>query len=270
MGKEKEKDPAFLFYSKDWLEGTAEMTPEEKGVYIDLLAHQHQKGSLPIESKRLAKLVGLGEIEFLRIWADLSTKFLPNGTGRLVNRKLTEVTAERKEKGWRNTIIGTFAEVVWYSHVSRQMSEKAKKTFNVDDFISCDSRKLTECSTEWYNKRLKSIEDEDANEDGTEDKDYLESRYSKVSNGGYGPMSLVGGMMDIWVKKFPAYTPQKENDGYALRAIATFIFDNAGISNGFGDTNNEIKALNTFQTIADQVSKEPFWVNKPLKRISNN
>ena len=69
-------NPAFLWYSKDWLEGTMEMMPDEKGVYADLLSHQHQKGSLPNDTRRLAKMAGLNEKDFLKIWKEISKKFV--------------------------------------------------------------------------------------------------------------------------------------------------------------------------------------------------
>ena len=40
------KDPAFLFYSQDFLTGTYTMTDEQVGKYIRLLCLQHQKGHL--------------------------------------------------------------------------------------------------------------------------------------------------------------------------------------------------------------------------------
>ena len=40
------KDPAFLFYSSDFLTGTMLMTDEQVGKYIRLLCLQHQKGHL--------------------------------------------------------------------------------------------------------------------------------------------------------------------------------------------------------------------------------
>jgi len=40
------KDPAFLFYSSDFLTGTMTMTDEQVGKYIRLLCLQHQKGIL--------------------------------------------------------------------------------------------------------------------------------------------------------------------------------------------------------------------------------
>ena len=40
------KDPAFLFYYQDFLVGTEFMTPEEVGIYIRILCHMADKGSL--------------------------------------------------------------------------------------------------------------------------------------------------------------------------------------------------------------------------------
>jgi len=65
------KDPAFLFYPKDWLSGTAEYMPDEKGVYIDLLCHQHQKGSLPSDTERLARIILAIEDEYQRFLSKL-------------------------------------------------------------------------------------------------------------------------------------------------------------------------------------------------------
>lgn len=165
------KDPAFLFYSKDWLEGTAEMTSEEKGVYVDLLAHQHQKGSLPPETKKLAKLSGLSEPDFLIIWAELSSKFIANATGRLVNRKLNGIVSERLDKGWRNKIIGTLGSIIKYSGLSKEIANEVKQTFKVDDFLACAEENLSERLSEWYDKRLKVIVN--ANEDAIGFKDGL-------------------------------------------------------------------------------------------------
>ncbi len=47
------KDPAFLFYSSDFLTGVQDLTMEERGQYITLLCVQHQKGRL---SDKLIKL----------------------------------------------------------------------------------------------------------------------------------------------------------------------------------------------------------------------
>ena len=40
------KDPAFLFYSSDFLTGTMFLSDEQTGRFIKLLCVQHQKGRL--------------------------------------------------------------------------------------------------------------------------------------------------------------------------------------------------------------------------------
>lgn len=177
------KDPAFLFYSKDWLEGTAEMTSEEKGVYVDLLAHQHQKGSLPTETKKLAKLAGLSESEFLKVWSELSSKFVANASGRLVNRKLNGIVSERLDKGWRNTIIGTLGAIVRYAvqkdRKDSAVAEKVKKSFKVDDFLACPEQNLSERISEWFSERYIKCYESIANANNSiSNKDE-----NKVSNG---------------------------------------------------------------------------------------
>ena len=47
------KDPAFLFYSTSFYEGTRTMLPEERACYIDLLIYQHQHGFIPDDVRRL-------------------------------------------------------------------------------------------------------------------------------------------------------------------------------------------------------------------------
>jgi hypothetical protein len=82
--------------------------------------------------------------------------------------------------------------------------------------------------------------------------------------------TLTGQMIDVWVQVFPTYTKDPERDLPALRSIADFIFEQGGAKNGYGNSDCEIKCLNTFQLIADQVNRENFWVNKPLKSISSH
>jgi uncharacterized protein YdaU (DUF1376 family) len=148
------KDPAFLFYSEKWLQGTASLMPEEKGVYIDLLCHQHQDGSLPNDTRRLARMAGLSEAEFLPIWSTVREKFRLTDDNRWVNRKLTEVVTERLTKGLTNKIIGSFAAVVRLAKTDEETKQKIKQEFNWEDFKEIPTESLTERLTEWFNERL--------------------------------------------------------------------------------------------------------------------
>ncbi len=169
------KDPAFLFYSKDWLEGTAEMLPDEKGVYIDLLCHQHQKGSLPFDTKRLARLVGLTENEFDKVWETVKHKFNQEGD-RLVNRKLDQIATERQEKGDRNRIIGTFAAVIRLNKSSEIVKQKVKKAFNYENFIQTPTNILTERLTEWITTAIEDIDIDAIENENKEEKESVREK----------------------------------------------------------------------------------------------
>lgn len=162
------KDPAFLMYSKDWIEGTAELSIEAKGVYIDLLCYQHQKKNLPIDLKILARLVRLSEKEFKPIWEEIKDKFeLKND--RFENAKLSSVSTERADKGKKNTIIGIFSGLLRKSKLSKKDYALIRRDFNVDMFMKYNSERISERISEWYIKRLKSIENANANANEDED-----------------------------------------------------------------------------------------------------
>lgn len=271
-----EKDPAFLFYSKDWLEGTAEMTPDEKGVYIDLLAHQHQKGSLPADTKRLAKMVGLSEDEFLQKWSLLKNKF--NRTDdRLVNRKLSKITTERSSKSHTNRITGKFATLIRsVKHLPNDNVETLKKEFKITDYDHLPTELATERLTEWFYKRLQCIGDANANEDGIGNANTTakkNEKYEKLFDGlpPNQDQSIIGQMWGVWKTTFPKYTADKESDFEGLGKIFSFMCrQNGSKSHDPTDVDFQIKFLNTFQVLADEVAKESFWINKPLKSIANN
>ena len=94
MAKKKQpgKDPSFLFYSQDWFMGTISMTQTQKGCFIDLLAIQHQNGSLDIAI--VNKICG-GICEDIDV---VLTKFKKTADGKFYyNAKLRNVMAERAD-----------------------------------------------------------------------------------------------------------------------------------------------------------------------------
>lgn len=80
------KDPAFLFYSSDFLAGVTDLTMEERGQYITLLCLQHQKGHLSEKTTRLA--VGSVSVDVLQ-------KFKTDAAGLLYNERLEEEINKR-------------------------------------------------------------------------------------------------------------------------------------------------------------------------------
>lgn len=82
------KDPAFLFYSQDFLVGTMAMPFEERGRYITILCYMHQNGRLNEETIKL--LVGS--------FSDmLRAKFIQDENGLFYNKRL-EIEAEKRTK----------------------------------------------------------------------------------------------------------------------------------------------------------------------------
>lgn len=174
------------------------MEAAEKGVYIDLLAHQHQKGFVPTEEKRLAKLCGMAVEQFLPLWSHVKQKFEVVAPGKLINKKLVNVVDDRKETAHKNKIIGAFAVLIRKSKLSAEQKEKIKKEFRVDDYLPFSTEVATERLTEWYNRRLPFLTITDTNTNTITNKDI----------GGVGefvpvPDTVVGGMFGLWKMTFP-------------------------------------------------------------------
>lgn len=146
-----QKDPAFLFYSKDWLTGTSDMMPDEKGVYIDLLANQHQHGSLPTDTQRLARMVALPHDEFLRIWETVSTNFIQMDN-RMVNLKLKHLTEERYLGAKKKRISGAFASYLRGKNLPKDAHSAIKREFSVDYFLEFTDDAIMEEVSFWCTK----------------------------------------------------------------------------------------------------------------------
>lgn len=107
------KDPAFLFYSSDFLAGTMLMTNEDVGKYIRLLCLQHQKGHLK-EKEMLSICEEYNE--------DIFNKFEKDNEGNYYNKRLEYEANKRKA----------------YSE-SRRNNRKKKETYEEDMKNICNS-----------------------------------------------------------------------------------------------------------------------------------
>lgn len=116
------KDPAFLFYSKDFYEGTRMMLPEERACYIDLLIYQHQNGIIPKDLKRV--LMYCNGINEATLEATLEAKFKQTENGWL-NDKLEKVKKEREDFSNKQSVNGTVG----------QFWKKAKGILDIKDYI---------------------------------------------------------------------------------------------------------------------------------------
>lgn len=141
------KDPAFLFYSKDFYEGTRMMLPEERACYIDLLIYQHQNGYIPDEPKRLTMYCsGVSEAT---LQATLEAKFKRCSKG-WYNEKLILTIEQRENYKTTQSDNGKYGQIV--KKIKAILGEKdtqkllftfASKAETIDFFSSLEISKDT-------------------------------------------------------------------------------------------------------------------------------
>ena len=91
------RDPAFLFYSADFIVGTLEMSMEERGQYITLICLQHQKGHLSLET--MERMVGkIGETVLEKFQQDAEGKYFNSRTEEEIEKR-TRFVAARQANG---------------------------------------------------------------------------------------------------------------------------------------------------------------------------
>lgn len=117
------KDPAFLFYGKDFYEGTRTMLPEERACLIDLLIYQHQNGGyIPNDLKRIS--LYCSGIDEAILTATLQAKFKLGDNG-WYSERLQELTKERKEYAEKQSINGKVGQ--FYKQSAKKLSPKEIK-----------------------------------------------------------------------------------------------------------------------------------------------
>lgn len=81
------KDPAVLFYTSDFLSGTAYFSMEQRGQYITLLCEQHQNGNAP--EHHLIAICG-------SLDSPVAKKFIKDSDGTYYNEKMKQESDRRK------------------------------------------------------------------------------------------------------------------------------------------------------------------------------
>lgn len=125
-------DPAFLFYSKDFLTGVSDLTMEERGQYITLLALQHQKGHLTTKAIK---------ITVPNISEDVLSKFSIDDEGKYFNERLELEANKRAEH-------------------SRKQKERALKGWEKRKNQSCDNTTANAAALPLVNVNGNVIENE--------------------------------------------------------------------------------------------------------------
>ncbi len=220
------KDPAFLFYSQDFLTGVQDLTMEERGQYITLLCLHHQKGRL---TKKVIQLSCHGNAT-----ADVMAKFRQDESGLFFNERLEEEVLKRKK------------------HCEKQ-SDRAKEG--------------------WKNRKndatayATAMPLEDENENVNENVIEKENKEFGKSENLFEGKEIVPTLCRIWYNKFISYAKDQDQDFKAVGEILKFMVRQHAITD-LNAARSQIEA--TFTQVADFVSKDNFWKNKPLKTIAKN
>jgi uncharacterized protein YdaU (DUF1376 family) len=136
------KDPAFLFYTSDFLTGTMFMTHEQVGKYIRLLCSQHQHGGI-IDKATFNSMVGEDTL--------LKSKFVESENG-FYNIRLME------EMGIRNQKSNNLSKAALDTWEKRKNTIAPKNDTIVLQSYNNSNKKVSK-------KRTKVIRPEDVNED---------------------------------------------------------------------------------------------------------
>jgi hypothetical protein len=120
-----------------------------------------------------------------------------------------------------------------------------------------------------FQKGFKTLQEKDKDKEEEKAKEKEPEKDFGKSENLLDEKYIIPQMWDVWKTSFPKYTADKENDYPALGKMLHFMMDQPH-NHDPTDGNVQIKILNSFQLIADEVKKDTFWVNKPLKSIANN
>ncbi|GLB52995.1 hypothetical protein NBRC110019_20350 [Neptunitalea chrysea] len=167
------QDPAFLFYSKDFYEGTRLMLPEERACYIDLMIYQHQKGAIPNNSTRLQMYCsGCSKDTIERV---LNEHFKLTANGWL-NLRLDHEVKLRSLGRPKKIASAVFAGLISGSKLTKNQKEKLKAAFDINNFILENSTPITNETDikqrvrNWFNQMVNQLQNkrstiyEDVNE----------------------------------------------------------------------------------------------------------
>lgn len=257
-------DPAFLFYAKDWLSGTTDMSIQEKGVYIDLLAHQHQSGGLPTDINRLARMVHLSKDEFLVIWEYLKVKFIEKD-GVLQNRKLVKVISARSEHAESRTIIGTFGSLMRELQASEGAKYYIRKKFFYKDFVETYNENkvlLYDLLSKWVSKCLATYVIE--NETGTG------NEINNIKSNKFQEQMIVKDMLAVWMKYNPNYQYDVDVDFPALLSLAYKIAKSKKWEQREVIKEKLAECIESWDNIAKFVRKDDFYKKFELKNLERN
>lgn len=182
------KDPAFLFYSSDFLSGTMLMSDEEVGQYIKLLCLQHQKGHL--KEKDMLNICK-------RQSEEIFSKFKKDEEGNYYNERLENEIGRRK----------AYSESRRNNRKKKVLEEQKKETYEEDMKNICNSYEEhmgteTETITININNRDRDCKEEEETQIFLDDKDVAKIEKTMIETIGSTNISNIYECCD-YLEKLP-------------------------------------------------------------------
>lgn len=215
------KDPAFLFYSSDFLTGTLLMSMEDRGKYITILAYMHQNGRLSDETIRL--LVG-------SVSDTLRLKFGLDKNGLWFNERL-EIEVEKRQS---------------FVSSRKENGKKGGRPPKKHTLLKDENKKPTN----------NLPEDENINENKIEDDNIIIEASKKIlTDFGFNEIRNINHLrkisdflrvlksqnrLDYFIEIYPAYWEYKKLSGSEPQMLETFLNDGWDRAN-WPEKLNEIK-----------------------------
>lgn len=164
------KDPAFLFYTKDFQTGTQDMTCEEIGTYLRLLMYQHQHESIPTDKERLMRITGIFSVKkFDEIWGTIQKKFV-TADNQMHNERLTTEIEKRAFGKQKKIASATFAGLISsHKQLTTQQKEHLKNSFDLNKYIKSDTIQIKLQIREWFSTMVNQMVNNTVNADADAD-----------------------------------------------------------------------------------------------------
>jgi len=201
------KDPAFLFYSSDFLTGTMIMPFEDRGKYITILSYMHQNGRLSEETIRL--LVG-NVSDMLRLKFSIDKKgFWFNERLEIEIEKRRNFIESRHENGKKG---GRPPKTDKKEETDRLILAKPKDNLIINEDINTIDNEKENIIKE---SSLKILTDFNF----TETKNF--NKLSQISD--FVRKLISENRFDYFIEQYPAYWKYKELSLAEKQSIGTFL-----------------------------------------------
>jgi len=148
------KDPAFLFYSSDFLTGVADLTMEERGQYITLLCLQHQKGAI---SERILK------ISVPNCSAFVLSKFKKDSDGNYFNPRLGIESDKRSRHIPLKIAAACLGGLISSHKLKLDQAKFIREAFDIKKLKGKEREEIKRELSEWFKHMLNLYENRDRN-----------------------------------------------------------------------------------------------------------